>query len=69
MEDLVIEVGHDPNDIKFAKKLIKKKNEDIAALKKQLNLHHSEHPQKKEALESQTNHEEMMDLVLQLTIN
>jgi len=46
--------------------LIKKKNEDIVALKKQLNLPHLQHPQTKEVLESQTNHEEMMDLVLQL---
>jgi len=34
LEDLVIELGHDPTDIKDAEKLIKKKNEDIAALKK-----------------------------------
>lgn len=64
-EDLVIELGHDPNDIKAAENLIKQKNEDIAALKKQLNLPHSEHPQTKEVLESQTKHEEMMDPVLQ----
>lgn len=66
LEDLVIELGHDPNDIKAAKKLIKKKNEDIATLKKQLKLPHSEYPQTKEVLESQTHQEEMMDLVLQL---
>ena len=66
MEDLVIELGHDPSDIKAAKNLIKKKNEDIAALKKLLKLPHLQHPQTKEVLERQTNHEEMMDLVLQL---
>lgn len=62
----MIELGHDPNDIKGAKKLIKKNNEDIDALIKQLNLPHSKHPQTKEILESQTYQEEMMDLVLQL---
>lgn len=66
LEDLVIELGHDLSDIKVAEKLIKKKNEDIEALKKQLKLPHLEHPKTKEVLESQTNHEEMMDLVLQL---
>lgn len=59
-------MGHDPTDIKVVEKLIKKKNEDIAALKKQLNLPHLEHPQTKEVLEIQKYHEEMMDLVLQL---
>jgi len=63
LEDLVIELGHDPNDAKAAENLIKKKNEDIAALKKQLKLPHSEHPQTKEVLESQIHYEEMIDLV------
>ena len=34
LEDLVIELGHDPKDIKVVEQLIKKKNEDIATLKK-----------------------------------
>lgn len=34
MEDLVIKLAQDPNDIKAVEKLIKKKNEDIADLKK-----------------------------------
>lgn len=38
LEDLIIKMGHDPTNIKAAEKLIKKKNEDIAALKKQLSL-------------------------------
>lgn len=44
LEDLVIELGHDSNDIKATKKLINKMNDDIAALKKKLKLPHSEHP-------------------------
>lgn len=66
LEDLVIELVHEPNDIKAAKKLIKKKNEDIFALKNQLKFPHSENPQKIEVLEIQTHQEEMMDLFLQL---
>ena len=44
LEDLVIELGHDPSDVKAIKKLIKKKNEDIAALKKELKLPHLQYP-------------------------
>lgn len=66
MEDLFIELGQDPSRIKVAEVLIKRKNEDIVALKKQLKLPHLHHPHTKEVLESQTNHEEMMDLVLEL---
>jgi len=62
----VIELGYHPNDVKALEKLIKKKNENISSLKKQLKLPHSEHPQTKEVLESQTHQEEMMDLILQL---
>jgi len=66
LEDLVIKIGYNPSDIKVAEKLIKKKNEDIAALKKKLKFPHSEHPQTNEVLESQTHQEEMMDLILQI---
>ena len=68
LEDLIIELGHDPKDIKVVEQLIKKKNEDIASLKKQLKLPQSQHPQTKEVLVSQTNHEDMIDLVLQLNV-
>ena len=34
LEDLVIELGHDPKDIKATEQMIKKKNDDIATLKK-----------------------------------
>ena len=33
LEDLVIELGHDPKDLKAIEKFIKNKNDDIAALK------------------------------------
>jgi len=34
LEDLVIELGHDPKDVKATEKMIKKKNDDITALRK-----------------------------------
>ena len=35
LEKLVIQIGFDPTNVKPVKQLINKKNEDIAALKKQ----------------------------------
>ena len=63
---MAIELGYNLSDVKATKKLIKKKNGDIVALKKQLKQPHSAHPQTKEVLEIQTHQEEMMDLILQL---
>ena len=66
MEDLIIELGHDPKDVKAAEWLIRKKNDDIDALKKQLKIPHLYHPQKTEVLETQKEQEELMDLILKL---
>lgn len=44
LQDLVIELGHDPKDVKAAEKFIKKKNDDIAALKKHLKIPSLHHP-------------------------
>jgi len=66
LEDLIIELGHDPKDIKATEQLIKKKNDDIVALKKQLNIPQLQHPQTLKVIENQTKHEELMELVLKL---
>ena len=47
LEDIVIEAGGDPANIEGEKVLIKQKNEDIAALRKQLKLPQSENSQAK----------------------
>lgn len=46
LEELVLRVEYDPANIKAAELLVKKKNEDIAALRKQVKLPQSEHPKK-----------------------
>lgn len=66
LEDLIIEMGHDPNDIKTIEELIKKKKKDISSLKKPLKIPFLHHPQTQEVLQSQTQHEYLMDLVLKL---
>ena len=58
-------MGHDPKDVKVVERLIKKKNDDIASLRKKLKLHALLHPQTTEVIEKQ-NEEELMDLVLKL---
>jgi len=60
----VIELAHDPKYAKAVEQLIKKKNDDIAALKKQLKIPQLHQPQTQEVLEAQQGHEELMDLVL-----
>jgi len=37
-------LGHDPKDVKGVEAIIKKKEEDIASLRKQLKLPPSRHP-------------------------
>jgi hypothetical protein len=38
LEEMVLKIGYDPSNIKAVEELIKKKNVDIASLRKQLKL-------------------------------
>ena len=65
MEDIIIDLGHDPKDPKGIKALMKKKEDDIAALRKQARLPATIHPQTVElAQEKQV--DETMDLLLKM---
>jgi len=66
LEDLIIELGHNPKYVIATEKLIKKKNDDIDALKKKLKIPPLHNPQTTEILETQKGQEELMDLVLKL---
>lgn len=59
MEYLIIGLGHNQKDVKAAEALIKKKNEDIASLRKQLKLPPLMHPQTAKVIENK-NEEELM---------
>ena len=61
----MIELGHDPKDVKATEQLIKNKNDDIDALKKQLKIPPPHHPQIAEVLET-LKEEELMVSVLKL---
>lgn len=66
LEDIIISFGHNPKDIKSIKALIKKKDDDIAALRKQLKFPASRHPQTQEVLKGNSQ-EEIMELLLKMT--
>ena len=60
-------MGYDPANVKDAEDMIKKKNADIATLRKQLKRPPTEHPQTKEMLQEANHKDEMMSLILQMT--
>ena len=65
LEDIIIELGHDPKDAKGIKALIRKKEEDIAALRKQLKFPPSMHTQIVDVVQ-QKSEDDMMDLHMRL---
>ena len=65
MEEIIIELGHDPNDPKGVQALMKKKDEDIAALRKQIKLPPTLHPQT-EGVAQQKKDQDVVALLLAL---
>jgi hypothetical protein len=65
LEELVLKIGYDPANIKAAEEMIKKKNADIAALRKQLKLSPTEDPQTKEIAQREGEKDEMMRLLME----
>ena len=64
LEEIIIDLGHDPSDPKGVKALMKKKDDDLNALKKRLKLQPTEHPQIAE-LQKQKQVEDQLDLLMQ----
>jgi hypothetical protein len=65
LEELVVKIGYDPTNFKAAEEMIKKKNADIAALRKQLKLPPTEDPQTKEIAEREGEKDEMLRLLME----
>ena len=65
LEEIIIELGHDPNDPKGVHALMKKKDEDIAALRKQIKLPPTLHPQT-EGVAQQKKDQDVVALLLTL---
>jgi ABC-type Fe2+-enterobactin transport system substrate-binding protein len=65
LEELVLKIGYDPSNVKAAEEMIKKKNSDIASLRKQLKLPPIEDSQVKEIAEKEGEKYEMLKLLME----
>ena len=65
LENLVLRMGYDPSNINVVEELIKKKNTEVASLKKLLKLLASEDPMAKEIEETETQNSDMMKLIIE----
>jgi hypothetical protein len=65
LEELVLKIGYDPANVKAAEEMIKKKNADIASLRKQLKLLPTEDSQAKEIAEKEGEKDEMLKLLME----
>lgn len=65
LEEIFIELGHDPKDSQGIKALKKKKEEYISALRKYLKLAPTMHPQTMEVVQ-QKSEEDMTELLMKL---
>lgn len=65
LEEIIIELGHDPKDPQGIQALIKRKEEDISALKKQLKLPITMHPQTTKFAQ-QKEEEDVMGLLMRM---
>jgi hypothetical protein len=65
LEEMVLKIGYDPSNVKAAEEMIKKKNADIASLRKQLKLPPTEDSQAKEIAEKEGEKDEMLKLLME----
>jgi len=65
LEEIIVDLGHDPKNPKGVKALMKKKEDDITALRKQLRLPPTMHPQTAELVQEKEA-EDTMDLLMRM---
>jgi hypothetical protein len=65
LEELVLKIGYDPVNIKAAEEMIKKKNANIASLRKQLKLPPTEDSHAKEIAEKEGEKDKMLKLLME----
>jgi len=58
-------MGYDPSNINFAKELVKKKNVEVSALRKELKFLASKDPMTQEIEENETQKSDMMKLIME----
>jgi hypothetical protein len=65
LEELVLKIGYDPSNLKVVEEILKKKNADIASLRKQLKFPTTKDSQAKEMAETEGQKEEMLKLIME----
>jgi hypothetical protein len=65
LEEPVLKIGYDPSNVKVAEEMIKKKNANIASLRKQLKLPPTKDSQAKEIAEKEGKKDEMLKLLME----
>jgi hypothetical protein len=65
LEELVLKIDYDPMNVKATEEMIKKKNADIASLRKQLKLPPTEDSQAKEIEEKEGKKDEMLKILME----
>jgi DNA gyrase/topoisomerase IV subunit A len=65
LEEMVLNIGYDPANVKAIEEMIKNKNSDITSLRKQLKLLPTEDSQAKEIVEKEGEKDEMLKLLME----
>jgi hypothetical protein len=65
LEELLLKFGYDPSNVKLAEDLVKKRNADIASLRKQMKFPFIEDSQAKEIAEAKGEKEELVNLIME----
>ena len=65
LEELVLKIGYNPSNVKVVEELLKKKNVDIASLRKQLKLPATEDSRAKDMAETEGQKEEMLKIIME----
>ena len=65
LEDLVVKIGYDPTNVEAVEEILKKKNANIAALRKQLKMSTTEDSLTKDIEENEAQKAKMMKLIME----
>jgi hypothetical protein len=65
LEEMILKIGYDPSNFRVVEEFLKKKNADIASLRKQLKLSAIEDSQTKEMVEKEGQKEGMLKLIME----
>ena len=64
LEDLIVKLNHDPTNVQAVEEVLKNKNDDVVALRKQLKMPATEDPLAKGIEEDESQKAELLKLVV-----